>query len=295
MIIQRYLFREILQTFIAVMSVLLLIYVSNRFVRYLAEAAAGKISSEVVFQLLALKLASKLALLLPLGLYIAVLIAFGRLYKDSEIVAMTAGGIGIARLAQNVFWISAAFSVVAMVLALYVSPQVTTLLEARKEQAKEAYQITGIFPGRFKEFSGGDQIVYVEEIAPNRRRMENIFVQVRRKERLDILVSKSAYQTIDNQHGDRFIVLVQGNRYEGAPGTVNYVVTQFEQHAVRIEENTERAEDRGIEALPTRDLLASEKPGHIAELQWRLSHPLSALLLGMLAVPLEPRMIEFET
>lgn len=286
MIIQRYLFREILQTFVAVLSVLLMIYISNRFVRYLAEAAAGQISSEAVLQLLALKLISKLVLLLPLALYIAILLAFGRLYKDSEVIAMTAGGVSLARLAQTVFWLSTAFAVVALILGLYVSPKVSSLLQARQEQAKEESEIAGIFPGRFKEFSDGDQILYVEDIASNRRRMENVFVQVRGSRQLELLVSESAYQTTDQQTGDRFIVLVDGHRYEGSPGAADYVITKFEQHAVRIEESTESPNNKDVASLPTRDLLAGDKPAYIAELQWRLSHPIAAVLLGMLAVPL---------
>ena len=78
MIIRQYLFREVGQSFGGVLLVLLLIYVSFRFVRFFAEAAAGRLASEVILELVALKLAVNLAILIPLALYVAVLLALGR-------------------------------------------------------------------------------------------------------------------------------------------------------------------------------------------------------------------------
>ncbi len=60
----------------------------------LAEMSTSIFSSVFIFQLLMLKLIGKLSMLLPASLYVAILLALGRLYSDSEIVAMWAGGIG---------------------------------------------------------------------------------------------------------------------------------------------------------------------------------------------------------
>lgn len=286
MIIQRYLYREILQGFAAVLSILLLIYVSNRFVRYLGEAASGSIASEAVLKLLALKLVGSLVLLLPLALFIAVMLGFGRMYRDSEIVALAASGVGIHRLGQSVLWLSLGFAAVAMVLSLYVSPRAAGMVQDVRAQAKEESEISGVYPGRFKEFGDGDQVVYVQDISSDRKQMENVFVQVRRGGRLNLLVAKSGYQTVDEVKGERFIVLVDGRRYEGSPGHADYIVTSFQKHAVRIEAPRRGAAYRELEALPSIALLRSNDPAHVAELQWRLSFPVSLVVLGMLAVPL---------
>ena len=105
-IIERYIIKEALQNFLAVVAVLLLIYLSNRFVRYLADAAAGEIDSGVIFQLLMLKLTANSVILLPLALYLGILLALGRLYRDSEIIALQAGGIGIGRLVRAAGFLS---------------------------------------------------------------------------------------------------------------------------------------------------------------------------------------------
>lgn len=286
MIIQRYLFREIFQVFLAVLAILLLIYVSNRFVGYLTDAAAGKISSELIFELLALKLLEKLVILLPLGLYIAILLALGRLYKDNEIVAMVSGGIGISTLAQGIFWMSLVMAGVAMVLSLYVAPQVATIQADTLARAKEESEITGLYPGRFRVFRDGNLTVYVEQVAPDGASYHNVFVQMRKRGRDSVLVSDLAYQVVEGPEARRYIVLEDGYRYVGSPGDVDYVITEFEKHAVLLDHGDARPGFRRQEVFATMELVNSDNLNYIAELQWRVSLPITVVVLAMLAIPL---------
>ena len=111
-IIERYIIKEALQNFFAVVAVLLLIYMSNRYVRYLADAAIGEIDSGVIFQLLMLKLTANSVILLPLALYLGILLALGRLYRDSEIIALHAGGVCMQDVVRATGFLSAVFAVV---------------------------------------------------------------------------------------------------------------------------------------------------------------------------------------
>ena len=178
MIVNRYVYREVLQVFGAVLGVLLLIYISNRFVRFLAQAASGYISSDVIIQLILLKLAQNMSILLPLGLYLAVLLALGRLYRDSEMIAMAAGGISVRRLAHSLLWLGAGFALLATFLSIYLSPKAAQLQQVVFEKAKGEAQIVGIQAGRFREFGKGDSVVYVESIADDGASMGNVFVRV---------------------------------------------------------------------------------------------------------------------
>jgi lipopolysaccharide export system permease protein len=284
-IVHRYLFREVLQVFAAVLAVLLLIYVSNRFVRYLAQAASGYISSDLVLELMLLKLAENLALLLPLALYLAVLLALGRLYRDSEVIAMTAAGIGLARLTGALAGFATGFALICALLSTYLAPKAAELQHALFEQAKGKAKVAGLQPGRFQELGGGDQVVYVEEIADDGSSMANVFVQVSRERGQDLLVAERAYPSVEGAQGERFMVLENGHRYTGAPGDLDFVITRFERHAVRVQE-TAAPGYRKLEATPTLELLREGDARHLAELQWRLSLPLSTLLLTVMAVPL---------
>ncbi len=284
MIIERYVYREVTQNFLGVMSVLLLIYVSHRFVKYLADAAAGNLASNLILELLVLKLITAMVMLVPMGFFISVLLTFGRLYQDSEITAMTAGGHGILRFFQAMLWFSLVFAAIVLLLSLYAVPNAAALMEKIETKAEEDSSITGIAPGRFKEFGNGERVFYAEDITEDRQNLRNVFVQYHEGERPFVLSSQRGHQHVDADNGDRFMVLVDGYRYEGEPGQTDYTITRFQEYGVRIKESPMMEETQKVEAISTMELLNSNNRRWKAELQWRLSMPLSLVLLGLLAV-----------
>lgn len=286
MILQRYLLREVLQAAAAVLAVLLLIYLSNRFAKILSDAAAGNISADLIFQLLFLKLIQNLEVLIPVALFFGILIGLGRLYNDSEIVAMLANGVGIRRIVYGVLWVSTAVAVVTFGLSVYAAPEMAAAHAKLLARARGEADISGILPGRFRELSGGERILYVEELSPDRRTMRNVFVQVREKGDQNIAVAERAYLSVGQGGDDRYVVLEDGYRYTGEPGTADYVITRFEKHAVRIDEAGSRPAHLKLDSLSSFELLSAGGAAYLAELQWRLSLPLSVVVLGMLAVPL---------
>ena len=56
--------------------------------RVLGSAANGKVPADLVFSLLGLGMPAMAQLMLPLCLFIAILLTFGRLYAESEITVM---------------------------------------------------------------------------------------------------------------------------------------------------------------------------------------------------------------
>ena len=286
MIIERYLSREVLRTCVAVLAVLVLVYGADRFTRFLSDPAAEAVSPALIVQILALKLAEKLPVFLPLALYVAVLIGLGRLYRDSEVVAFGAGGVGLWRLSRGVFRVVAGFSLVGAAVSLFVSPGAASMRWALLEEARQQAENQVFVPGRFKEFGGGDRIIYVEAVDPESGRMSNVFVRVRKPHRQYVLVSRGAYQVERPGGGPRYMVLENGRRYAGLPGQATFSVTRFERHAVRIEAPTKGLFGGGRKTLSTMALIDSGAPHHLAELHRRVSTAVSIVVLGMLAVPL---------
>ena len=286
LIIERYLYREVLGTSAAVLAVLVLIYGADRFTRILSQAAAGVVASDLIVQILALKLVEKLPVFLPLALYLAVLISLGRLYRDSEIVAFGAGGVGLWRISRGVFRVVAGFSLVGAALSLFVSPTMASMRFALLEEARHQAEHRIFVPGRFKTFGGGDQVIYVETVDSESGRMSNVFVRVRKPHRQYVLVSGAAYQIVHPDGGERYMVLENGWRYAGLPGDRAFSVTRFERHAVLIEARPGETFALGRKMLATMALVDSGDPRHLAELQRRISAAVSIMVLGMLAVPL---------
>ena len=285
MVVRRYVVREIGSTLLAVLAVLLLVFAASRFVRLVAEAAAGRLPGEIVFPLVLVKLSVGLPVLLPLAFFVAVLLALGRLHRDSEVVAMAAGGIGIPRLACMVLPLASLIAAIVAALSCFASPRLAALEDSLTARARGEAQVTGLLAGSFNPFGDGG-IVYVESIDEDGRIMRNVFVRISRPDRDEVVTAARAYQALQGPGDERFMVLEDGYRYAGNPGRADFVTTRFERHAVRLDAVLRLSARNSLDAVLTSDLWRSPDSEHAAELQWRVSLPLSAALLALLAIPL---------
>lgn len=285
LIIRRFILKEVTLTLLAVTIVLFLIYLSNRFIRFLADAAAGNLPVEVLAVLLALKGVGSLVVLLPLALFLAILITLGRLYKDHEMVVLMASGVGETQILKHIFILAVLSAFAVGALSLYVAPWAHRQGAQIEAQATAAADFTGIGAGRFKEFGDG-LIFYAEQISADKSAMENVFIYTQGDSRINILSAKSAYQKIDEATGERFLVLRDGQRYEAAPGVADVNVMRYQEHGVRLESQDNSTAGSPLSARTTQELMQATDTISKAELQWRFAAPLSALLLALLAVPL---------
>lgn len=285
MIIRRYIHREILQRFLWVTGLLFLIYSSDKFVDYLADAASGKISSSLVFELLWLKLVSVLPKLLPVTIFLAVILTYSRLVGDNEMAILSSTGMSKLDQLKIVSTLIVPVCIFVAVISFFVAPWAEVRLEQLKIQARQEADITGIAAGQFKEFSKGDRVVYVESLSDDKTTMEKIFLQIRQRGKLGVLTSDRAVFELDEESGNRYIKFEDGRRYVGQPGGLDYRITEYKTYAILVEANEAvlKAANRP-EAIPTSILLFSDIASHKAELQWRVSSILSCLLLSLLAV-----------
>ncbi|HVO88369.1 MAG TPA: LptF/LptG family permease, partial [Casimicrobiaceae bacterium] len=87
-------------------------------------------------------------------------------------------------------------------------------------------------------------------------------------------------------NGDKFVVLEHGRRYQGTPGQADYRVVEFERLGRRLEPAEVRALPSSTKAIPTQVLAFADGRVERAELFWRISVPISAVVLTLLAIPL---------
>jgi lipopolysaccharide export system permease protein len=290
-IFDRYLLKEVIYGWLAVTVILWLILVSNRLVRYLADAAAGDIPGEVIFKLLALKMVWYLIHIVPFALALGVVLGLGRLYRDSEMTVMAACGVGTWRIYKPIMGFGLLAAAALAWLALYVSPGVQDISHRLETAAARQADMTALGAGRFNEMQAGKLTFYAERLSADKQTMENLFIAFRsspkdRSTQQQIVRAKSAYRKRDEATGDQFLVLVDGVRYEGVPGDAAYRIMQFAEYGVRIDMPGSDAATTKLAATPTATLLGSSETEDVAELQWRLSMPLSVISLLLLAVPL---------
>lgn len=284
LVVQRYLIKEVLQTMLAVFGVLLLIFLGRHFARYLADAAAGELPAELIFRLLTTLTLSSTVLLIPFAFYIAVLLAFGRLYRDNEMTALAAAGVGTGRVLRPILLLSAVIAGVVAWLSLVVAPWAVEQGLKLREQAEVKSELSNISAGQFRDIGMQQSVFYIESLSNDKQLMNRVFVHNSTPQGSDIFVAENGYQYVDELSGDSVLVLLNGRRYEGNPANENFRVHEYSKASVLIKPKDFQPRARKRDAQSTQALLLSKDPRDIAELQWRLSMPISAILLGVLAM-----------
>ena len=284
LIIRRYIYLDILHKLLWIAVLLYMVVVTNKLVDYLAEAAAGKIPGNFVFNFLWLKILAMQPEILPLVLFLAVTLAFSRLNHDNELAVLAAAGVGKPVQLKMVVHFALLFCVLAGIVAFAAAPWAKAGIAKLKAQAWQEANISGMASGKFKELSSGNGIVYGEELAPDKISMENVFFQSQHGSNSSVVKSAGARLEIDKNSGDRFIIFENGRRYQGVPGMLDYKITEYEKYGVLVEAGEEKTGFAGVDSISTLALLTADHREQIAELQWRISAVLACLLLAIVGV-----------
>jgi len=277
--------RECAGTAIATFVVLLGITVTTQLVRFLGLAAGGSITFSGVFALLAFTSFNYLPVLMSLTLFIAVLMTLTRTYRDSEMIVWFSAGMSLTGWVRPVLSFALPIVLLVALLSLLLSPWSVTKSEEFRTYMDNRDDVSQVTPGVFRESKQNDRVFFVESVNEGENVVANVFVSSTQHQKTGVMVAKRGFLETA-QNGDRFLVLVNGRRYEGTPGTVEYKVSEFERYAMRIESRDAKASVPSAKSLPTLTLLRNPSPLNQGELAWRMGLPLSALILALLAIPL---------
>lgn len=282
--LSRYLLREVLLAWLAVTVVLVVVLLTNRLVQFMADAASGDIPPDVIFTLLGLKAVANLGVVLPGSFFLGVVLALGRLYRDSEMTAMAGCGIGPWPVYRGIL-------AVALPLALLVGAMTLTLGPAAERQAdrvlanaEQVAQFRGVQPGRFLDL-GGSTTVYVAGV-DDEGRMTQVFAERRTPDGREVWVADSGRRAVDEVAPGEFLVLDDGWRYRGQPGQAAWQLLEYAAYGVRLSEPEPVDPGVGLDARPLGEVLAGSGPAATAELAQRLSYPLMVVLLALGGLPL---------
>jgi lipopolysaccharide export system permease protein len=175
-------------------------------------------------------------------------------------------------------------------LSFHAVPQASARAQAIRAEALRDAQFGALEPGRFRAFSGGNIVFYAESVDANGI-LHNVNVFVDRpgadnkQSVLEVWVASRAEQRGIGQPEQTF-VLYDGRRYEGIPGSGEFRIMQFAEGGIPVPLGGIVTSASKSEMKLTSELLASRTPEDLAELQWRSSTPLMALILMLIAVPL---------
>jgi lipopolysaccharide export system permease protein len=285
MIFHRALLREFASLAGAVFMTLFLIALTVRLIRLLGQAAGGKLPSDAVIAYLGFFTLNALPILLSLTLFITILLTLTRSYRDSEMVIWFNSGLSVLAWVRPVLTFAAPLVAVIATLSVFISPWAVQKSEEYRVRIDSRDEVSRVSPGVFGESSSKDRVFFVESISGDDLMVQNVFVNSVQHRKTGIMMSSRGFVEV-SPVGDRFLVLLNGRRYEGNPGEAEFRVMEFERYATRIESREGEAPAVTQKSLSTLALVQMPTHSNLGELVWRLGVPISALILALLAIPM---------
>lgn len=278
--------REIIKPTVTICTVLVFVFGCYISTRYGEDAVHGVLPGISVLQMILLRIVIALEVLLPTTLYLSVVIALGRLYRDAELTAMFACGITMARVVRSVLFVSLIGGLIVACLSLYIRPWAWSQFFHIKAQAQGNFDMTRMKGGNFYETGGVERAVFADKVDHQKNQAKHVFIQTKREESIQIIYADQASQFEDETSGKPILVFQDGHMYEFSSSADNGLVLEFETSAMHLGSNDVIEHEYKVKAVATRTLLDSNNLEEIAELQWRLTAPVSTILLALLGIPL---------
>lgn len=301
MIIQRYLVKEIMLSFLATLFVLLLIIIGNTFVRLLSDVSGGSLPVDVLGKLVLLQSINAVIKLVPIALLIGMMLAFGRLYRDHEVLALHASGVGPKQFYKGIFLFVGPLTILITALVLFVIPGLEQTTESIKREVKQRPEAAGIPVGEFMHAntSGKRLTLFVEDVDKENVVMQRVFLHIDEKNNGNnnevkatsvdntemILTGKQALLYVDPEGGGRVFKFKDGSLYNNNRSTGEFTIFKFAEHGLHIPA-LKITESRNLEAYSFSKLLNNNDNESKAEIHWRLALIFSAPVMALLAFPL---------
>jgi lipopolysaccharide export system permease protein len=275
-----------------VFSTLLVVWLSVLLVRLLGDAANGDIGANVVFGLAAFSSISALPVILAVSLFIAVLTTVTRNFRESEMVVWFASGLSLKDWVWPVLRCAVPVAVAIAALTLFASPWSYRQITEYHQRYQQRSDLSKITTGQFIETNDGARIFFANTPSRPGEELGRVIARVIGPEWLSVITASSA--RVENEpDGDRFLILGPGRRYDIKPGKSDFRLFDFQKYGFRLEskgatslDEARRQAERKVKARPTLQLMRDNTRSAQAQLMWRISMPLAALNLALLAIPL---------
>jgi lipopolysaccharide export system permease protein len=287
MILYRYFAREVYGTLIAVATLILVIAVAWRFNGYLAEAARGDLTPDVLFPLIFFKLPGFLELVLPVSFFLALMLTYGRLHADSEMVVLEMSGFSSFQLIRLTLVLAIGVAILSAGLSLWLKPISEARVEALFESQQNNTEFATLAPGRFQALRTGSRVTYSEDIIDGKL-LQGVFITEIASSDPSKTVTTVAEQgrSVLDANNNRFLVLENGSRYRGQAGQADYQVVQFEEFGQLLPERNTTLGERRRSALTLTELLTETDKRSVSELHWRLAMIIIVPVIALMAIPL---------
>ena len=285
-IITRYLVREILKSSSATVLILFVILMSNALGRILSDIVDGDVPQQALLPVLISQSVNVFSLLLPVGFFLGIVFAFGRLYKDHEMVVMNACGMGQRQFYRPVIIILIPLVIFSAYANIWLNAETQRYAQKIVDREKNINKFDQVRAGKFNQSKSGEGIFYMESISDDRLELKNVLISQSQGDVMVMETAKFGRHRTDEKSGDLFLIVGPGERYEGVPGKRDYTIIEFERHGILLEKKKDKNNGISIEAREPGQLWKSKHVRHRTEIHWRIAIPVVMIVLAFLAVPL---------
>ena len=306
MIIARYISTKILFSTLGVSIVLTLVVMSARLARYISAAAEGQLAVSLVLPVVFFRMPQLLELILPVSLLLGIMLSIGELYENNEMTVINATGASHGRIVTIGMGAAVFVALVVALFSFYISPRGNDYVGALVSAQGLKSELGNLAPDTFYDLKNRGGTVYAGSVDKERKGMEDVFVfrpepvaldpfdrekpggsGLDEKSRQTIIYAARGFQEY-REDGGFYFVLAKGVQFEGLPGQKDFIITEFDRYSQRLDEpdDTANAVTTKQESLLITDLIGRRDAESVAELHWRLSLPVSVLILAAIGIPL---------
>ena len=276
-----------------VMSTLMVVWLSVLLVRLLGQAAEGLISSDLVLGIAAFSSITALPTILTVTLFIAVLVTVSRSYRENEMIVWFTSGISLITWLKPVLRVALPICALIALLTIQVSPWAYAEIEENRQRFEQRSDIFKIATGQFIETQSGQRVFFIEQDESQDSGLGRVFARVNQGDGwISTITSDHADYRVDEE-GRRYIDLGPGNRYDMRNNSTEFRMTHFDSFTMQIygadagsEEAIRTAVQSRLKARTMTSLIADNAPKSDGQIMWRISMPIAALNLALLAIPL---------
>jgi len=289
--ITRYILSNLILVFFAIFFIISLLVFGNQFVLTAQEAIEYSIPIKELTPLLGFNMLRDIPIILELSLFLSIIITFSRLYKNSEAVVMNSIGLGdksFIRIIQPIVILS---FIIVFILTIYIVPWAKQQKSYTEDVTVNASEFSFITEGKFESFKSGNIVFYASEASKassgTEQNMEEIFIYAFDDNNSIVVLADEGTKYIDSESKSTYLRLKDGVRYEGLPGDKNINILDFDLYDLEIisgEIQDSLVNFTKVEEKTTLILIKEGGAAGNAELQWRLSQPISILILSVIGV-----------
>ena len=289
--IAKYILRNLVTLFLAIIFILGLVVFGNQFVLMVQESIERSIPIQELMPLVSFNMIRDVPLILTLSLFLAIVITISRLYKNSEAIVMNSLGLGDKHFIVFIQPLVIASFLIIFFLTIYAVPWAKQQKNIMEEETRNASEFSFITEGEFEQFKQGEIVFYTSESKTldtvGAQNMEEIFIYASDNGKPVIVLASEAIKYIDPQSNSIYLRLKDGVRYQGIPSNKNKNILNFDLYDLEIvsgELQKSVAIYSKIEGKSTLELLKQGGVLANAELQWRISQPITVLILSVIGV-----------